>query len=488
MDDIRQLLGEKLKLAIASPNIHGYVPHPKQVEFHAATEKGRIFIGGNRSGKTVSGACELVRAALGIDPYGKFPPPPLKLRAVTVDRKQGIDKIIIPELHRWIPKSTLKGGSWDKAYVKDTQTITFKNGSFIEILTYEQDVEKHAGVSRHAVWFDEEPPRPIFDEGLGRLVDVGGIWWMTMTPVEGMDFILEFYQDQEEGKDKGIKFIHVNNAENPHIRQEDIDALFVGLSEEERHMRTTGQFRQLGKRVYSDFDIHRHTISIADFHPLPHWFRINAMDSGWSNPTCWLFAYIDPRTQTFYIYDEMYDSRQTVAQWAPRIHSREEVYGLPLYRVGDPSTTQTNPQNGASVHTTYADLGVYYALGNNELQQGINRVRTLLQQDRLKLVRETTPNIQQEFTRYRYADWANRKVAERNNLQEKPVKKNDHAMDALRYLVNAYLDWGETPPPDRLPTIHAPRQIDPDERSIRVMDPEITRNTRQLEGPLGGIW
>lgn len=482
-------LAEKLKTAVARPNIHGYVPHEKQEEFHASTAQGRIFIGGNRSGKTVSGACELVRAALGIDPHRKFPSPPLRLRAVTVDRKQGIDKIILPELHRWIPKSTLRGGSWDKAYSKDLQTVTFENESFIEILTYEQDIEKHAGVSRHAVWFDEEPPQPIFDEGLGRLVDTNGKWWMTMTPVEGMEFIYDFFQDQENGIDRGIDFINVNNAENPHIEQGAIEALFLGLSAEEREMRTTGQFRQLGKKVYADFDLDRHCISIADFRPEPHWFKINGMDYGWANPTCWLFTYIDPRTMIFYIYDEMYESRVGLEQWAPRLHRREERYGLPLYRVCDPATAQKHGAlGGASVHSTYADLGVYMALGNNDLQQGISRVRRLLQEDRLKLIRETTPNLQHEFRRYRYADWANRKVASKNNQQEKPVKKDDHALDTLRYIVNAYLDWGDTPPPIKIDRPPAAAMIPNRPVTVQEWDEEVSQSKSNLTGPLGGIW
>ena len=49
-----------------------------------------------------------------------------------------------------------------------------------------------------------------------------------------------------------------------------------------------------------------------------------------------------------------------------------------------------------------------------------------------------TPNCKytiKELKNYKYKEWINKKVAFENDPQEKPQKKNDHACDALRYMI-----------------------------------------------------
>jgi len=65
-------------------------------------------------------------------------------------------------------------GSWEASYDVKGKTLTYENESTLEFLTYEQDVQAHAGTSRDGVWFDEEPPEDIFNENMLRLVRC---WW-----------------------------------------------------------------------------------------------------------------------------------------------------------------------------------------------------------------------------------------------------------------------------------------------------------------------
>src|SRR5690606_11387322 len=115
LDPFSRSMLEKLKNASNRPSIYAYTPRDKQEEYHQSLAKGTIFIGGNRSGKTVAGSVESIRAATGLDPYKKYPPPPLRIRVCTVDLKQGIEKIILPELAKWTPPSALINGSWESS-------------------------------------------------------------------------------------------------------------------------------------------------------------------------------------------------------------------------------------------------------------------------------------------------------------------------------------------------------------------------------------
>lgn len=476
-EDFGFRLSQSLKAATRRPTLHAYVPHAKQEEYHASTSRGTVFIGGNRSGKTVAGCVELLRGALGIDPYGKFPEPPLRLRACTVDLKHGIHQIVLPELTKWAPPSSLINGSFQDSWDSELQILNFQNGSFIEILTYEQDTEKHAGTSRHYIWFDEEAPKEIFDEGLGRLVDTDGRWGMTMTPVEGVEWIYQLYIDVvEEGMDHDIHFIQVDSYENPYISAAAVEAILGNLTEDERLARTKGMFRALGSKIFTNF-------GQKNIHPpfdIPSdWIRLEAMDHGLQNPTAWLFAAIDPKTDKIYIYDEMIDTNVTVDRWAIRLREKENKYGPPYYRVGDPSIKQRNAVTGTSIAYEYANQGLPIVLGNNDVHAGIGKVATLLGHDEKTAKLFIFSNLTTLITnlrKYRWAEWSTRKDRQSRNKKEEPLKQDDHDVDALRYLCAGWLDWKHSPPePETGNVLGAPTAIGPnptpeDFESIPVVD------------------
>lgn len=455
---------EKLKAAQRKPSIYGYRPHYKQELFHASRAKGTVFIGGNRSGKTVGGSVECLRAATGTDEHRKYPEPPLRIRACTVDLKQGVQKIILPELARWCPPSALINGSWEDSFNKTNFTLTLSNGSFIEILTYEQDVEKHAGTSRHLIWFDEEPPEDIFSEDIARLIDTGGIWKMTMTPVEGLEWIFQLYNEIEvEGNpnNRDIQFIQVDSYENVYINASEIDALFFNLSPEQRLARTRGMFTALGDKIYKNLD--RCVVDMSDFNFPMEWPRIEAMDSGIRVPTAWLWATIDPAENVIYIRDEYYEAGRSVAEIVPHIHPKTRKYGTPLYRVADSAITQKQVTTGHDIQYEYSKHGIYLVpadKGPGSVVHGINRVQQLLGQtpaDTPALyISDTCVNLVKEMRKYRWANYAHKAMEATRNKKEEPVKKDDHACDALRYLAMAWHEWGPEVPAEKVRPISAP--------------------------------
>src|SRR5215471_18175627 len=114
-------LSQQMRTAVHRPNINGYTAHPKQEMFHTSTARGRQFIGGNRSGKTVGGAVEMVNRLRGIDQFKSVKhEPPVACRAVGVDFDHGVGKIMVPEIARWLPPSSLINGSWEDSYDKQS--------------------------------------------------------------------------------------------------------------------------------------------------------------------------------------------------------------------------------------------------------------------------------------------------------------------------------------------------------------------------------
>src|SRR6478609_9941338 len=145
MGDLAERFSSGLKQQSRRPNMISYEPHEKQKQFHCSTDKIKLFLGGNRSGKSTAGVLELLWWATDTHPYRETPPAPVAIRAIGSDFANGVQKILIPEIARWVRQSDLRGGSWTSAYSAQNKTLHFENGSFIEFMSCESDLDKFAG-------------------------------------------------------------------------------------------------------------------------------------------------------------------------------------------------------------------------------------------------------------------------------------------------------------------------------------------------------
>lgn len=432
-------LGEGLRAQVLRPNIYGYVPHDKQLEFHTSPARKRLFLGGNRSGKTVGGVAEDVMWLTGKHKYIETPPPPVRGRIVSVDFLNGVEKIVKPEVARWMPASELKGGSWETAYNRELRTLTLENGSFVEFMSMDQDVDKFAGTSRHFIHFDEEPPRDIYIECLQRLLDTSGSFWITMTPVDGMSSWIydDLYLASKEDTD--IKVVQVQMEDNPHLNWGDANVLLAGLTDEELEARKKGKFIQIGGLIYKMFDPAKHVVDELVGNKIPDdWMLVAGMDHGYNNATAWLWAGVNADGRVV-IFDEYYKSGEIIRVHANEVHRINKEHGrYPDYCVGDPSIRNIDPVTGTSVLIEYVDYGIPIVLGNNDQKAGINRVARYLTGvndiPQLLITRNCT-NLIREVARLRWAHWANKKSRDDKNRKEEQHKKDDHAADALRYLI-----------------------------------------------------
>lgn len=429
-----------LKIAAVRPSIHGYIPHEKQLLFHQSVAQARLFAGGNRSGKTVAGATESIWYLTGKHPYKKTPEPPVWGRCVTVDFLNGMEKIVKPEIARWMPPSELINGSWSDSWDSDLKTLTLANGSFLEFMSQDQDLDKFAGSSRHFNWFDEECPHDIFVECKARLIDTGGDYWFTITPVEGMTWIYdEIYL--AAATNSNIDVVEVDTLQNPHINKIEVEQFITGLTKDEIDARLHGKFVQIGGLIYKMFGEQN---IIDSFIPDQKDFLIFAgMDHGLNNPTAWLWGAVD-KDGRIIIWDEHYEPGQIVRYHAQKVHEKNQEHGfVPEYYVGDPSIRNRDPITGTSVHLEYQENGISIILGNNDVPAGIDRVARYLTgiQDeegnyhpKLFFTRNCVNTIY-EHQRYRRSLWASKKDQFNKNKKETPHKKDDHTCDTVRYMI-----------------------------------------------------
>jgi phage terminase large subunit-like protein len=472
-------LAEAIKENSQHPNIKKYVPHEKQRQFHSSSKKRKLYIGGNRSGKSVGGVCEGIWRATCTHPYRPELNAigPNRGRVVGVDFTQGIEKILIPLYKQWLYPSALRGGSWDSAYDKWTRTLNFINGSTIEFMSYDQDLDKFAGTSRHWVHFDEEPPKSIWQENLARLIDTNGEFWITMTPVEGITWIYEdLYEKNVDNPDGPVEVIKINSIENPYLAAEALNEFASVLdSDEDAAARIGGAFVQQGGRVYKNFDptvggLHVLREPIEDpkaMFPERNWRWIMGLDHGLKNPTAVLWMAVNEYGYCI-VFDEHYQNELTIEQHAKIIKQKIKEHGrFPDLLVADPSIKNRQAVTGTSIHLEYSKAGLNFTFGNNDVRAGIIRVKRYFTPRKLVAGLQFRPhplfprpneeypgirispkcaNLIKEGKLYRFKTYANKKLNDERNPYEEPNPKDDHALDALRYMIMSQPDlYGPNP-------------------------------------------
>lgn len=457
--DFMLQLAEGLKQASYYPNIKKYTPHTRQKEFHESVKKKKLYIGGNRSGKTTGGVTEGIWRATGKHPYRPDLNAlgPTRGRVVAVDFINGVEKIIFPQYKQWIYPSAIRGGAWETAYEKSTRTLHFSNGSFIEFLSYDQDLDKHAGTSRHWIHFDEEPPHPIYVENMARLIDTDGDFWITMTPVEGMTWVYDELFEPNQGKEEPtVLIIEIDTRENPYLKESAIQSFSDSVDENEQTARIGGGFVRKGGLIYKNFDptvgglhVMRNGIS-NPAEVFKDWLWILTLDHGLNNPTAVEWIAVD-RNGFAVLFDEHYQNEWTIEEHAKVINEKIKKHGRrPNILVGDPSMINRNAITKTSVTEEYAKYGLGFIAGNNDVKSGIIRVKKYFKPRKyvgkrpkffegfpvefpMLMVSPACEKFIWEAKRYRWKTYTNKKLQYENNPYDEPHKKDDHAMDAVRY-------------------------------------------------------
>ena len=404
--------------------------HAKQMAFHKCLKRNRWVFGGNRSGKTECGAVEAVWAARGIHPFRPNRPNSqgwVVSLSFEVQRDVAQAKILSYLRPEWIAdvvmcegrKSSPERGVIDYLLVRNV----FGGLSRISFKSCDQGREKFQGASLDWVWFDEEPPCDIYEECRMRVLDKKGDIWGTMTPLKGLTWVYDkiFLNSAADGE---VWHIHMQWADNPWLDKEEVAALSSALDEKSLLSRRFGMFSEAEGAVYPEFEQSVHVI--PPFDVPPEWQDKLSVDPGLHNPLACLFFAVD-WDGNVYVVGEWYaaglgidEHVQGINALADRLNWRRGHDGR-LEGLIDSAANQRTLAAERSVTELFFERGLALSPKvNKDLFSGIARVRSYLKSGRLKIF-STCVNLIREFKSYWWG------------AGDTPVKKDDHALDALRY-------------------------------------------------------
>jgi len=408
--------------------------HLKQMEFHKCKKRNRWVFGGNRSGKTECGAVEVVWMARGIHPYRK------NRESVTgwvvsvsfeVQRDVAQSKILHYLRPDWIEDIVMHTGSKGNPSSGIIDTIVVRNVfgglSKIGFKSADQGREKFQGASLDFVWFDEEPPQDVYEECKMRVLDKKGDLFGTMTPLKGLTWVYDaIYLNKYN--DKEVFYIRMEWADNPFLDKEEVENATKGMSEEALESRRYGLFKANSGLVYPEFDESVHVI--APFDPPIEWQDTISIDPGLRNPLSAHFYCVD-FDGNVYVVAEHYEAGKDVSHHAAKIKEIAEKLRWHRNASGyidaliDSAAGQRTLASSKSVTELFYDNGVCAnPRVNKDMYAGINRVREYFSARPPKIfIFESCVNLIREIKGYR---WGNGDL---------PVKRDDHALDELRYYI-----------------------------------------------------
>lgn len=407
--------------------------YPKHLEFFraGATFKERLFMAANRVGKSESGAFEGTAHLTGIYPawwQGKRFSKPTDGWAcgTTSETTRDIvqEKLLGPVGHfgtGMIPAHLIAATSPRRGVPNAIETIwvTHASGgkSKVSLKTYEQGRTSFEGTAKDWIWCDEEPPEDCYTEMLFRTATTNGITMITFTPLKGRSKVVQgFLEPENEDVLKFKMHVKAGWGDVPHLSPDQKAALIATTPPYQLDARTKGE-PSLGSGAI--YPIAESEISCKPFDIPESWPKAYAMDVGW-NRTAAVWGARDPGSGVVYVYSEHYQGQGEPASHAQAIRARGEW----MKGVIDPACLGSSQIDGRNLMDLYTRLGLKLEPAVNSVESGITEVWNLMVGGRIKVF-ESCGNWWREFRNYHRDDKGNGKI----------VKRDDHLMDATRYLV-----------------------------------------------------
>lgn len=460
--------GKETKLDVYEPN-----DIPKL--FHASTAKIRALFGGNRSSKTYSGTVDAAIQFTGKVPKsleGIIPKWRLdktrRIRFCMFDYPNSFIKVNWPLFQMMIHPDEIADVIKENGRIK---AIVNEKGGFIEFMQYDQEVTKFQGSSRHAIFYDEEPPEDIRNENMMRIVDTDGEEVFLLTPLSGavqhlydtvylprgrevekeynivehegliIDAIPGQLRDIEVvGGDPDIHVFFACIFDNKALSKSAAIRILNKMPKDERLVRAKGYFMFRSGLVYKEYNDSLHLVEPID----------------WMNPEYQIYLAIDPHPRTphavlfmavrrdgyLFVVDELFiecTAKELAEAIAEKLNGKE-----PNLMLCDPLAWTPDPISKSCFAYELLDAlrieGIKAPLvkAPKDPHNGILAVRRALldpetKKPRLFITKNCT-RFRFEITRYSWDEWSG-SAKGRKNPKQKPRDKDDHMMENLYRLI-----------------------------------------------------
>lgn len=417
-----------------------YEPMPHQEAFHEDRHKIKMYAGGFGSAKTSTCGAEFLLLALntpkGRGLVGASTYPQLE----QTSKKQIIDMLpaeFIEDVDKKNNIWTLTNGyeilfrSFDDEQKLRSLNLCHvwmeeANGTDYSIFTQLQTRLRHHATKDHCILISTNP-------------DMNWIRQEVLIKSEKIVGSTERYAQPKEDIDKNIS-THIAPTElNIYLPENYVEDLSQGKPDWWIARYLNGSFNFSEGAVYPNFPS-----TIVDIDPAT--IRHNIRTKGWKvlaggdfgirDNTVLLLAALDPYEGIVYVYDEYVANRVAIPTHAKEMKRRMEhiPFGALIKIVGDPSGKRKNLSDSRSVFSHYAEYGIHFQEGDNRIDNGIMKVFSYIEMGKLKVLSSVKETVKEHL------NYAYKPVDLGEKISEKPIDKDNHTVDSLRYIIQELPD------------------------------------------------
>jgi len=391
--------------------------------FHMSTADIRWLFGGNQGGKSYANMIDLAMQVLNIHP--SYPDPKPGLHWACIESWEQVRDILWDS---YLKKFIMPHHISDLTYGQDKvpRKLFLKNGHVIEFKAFNQGREQFQARSINSCRCDEQCHHDfegILTEIQARLmVNNGKLSW-SMTPIKPQPSLEERIEDLPKTDDVFYANLNSNRkSRGGYINDERIDQMIADWPVEVQSTRIEGRFASFYGAVYKTFN--RNTHVIKPFKIPNDWRRYRGFDFGFTNPFVCLWAAKDS-DENWYIHKEYYKAQTGI---------QEHIETVKRLSNGDKYIDSWADPENAEDREELRKAGIHNRKARKEISKGIEVV-----QSKLKVkangkpslfIFNTCKNTCREMAGYHYPTGSSSR-----NPQDVPVKKNDHTIDSLRYII-----------------------------------------------------
>jgi PBSX family phage terminase large subunit len=248
--------------------------------------------------------------------------------------------------------------------------------------------------------------------------------WITTTP-KGRNWIWdEFAKKPRENYD----WFTGATDENKFLSKEYIESLKESYSGAFFRQEFLGEFTAWEGLVYPQINVETCHLDAPE-DATGYRYAIAGCDWGFADPSVILVALVG-NDGLVHLVDEYYKKRQSVETIAEAADKLRDKWGVLTYWC-DPS----RPDAVAALRAR----GLDSRKAKNDIDAGIAAVTRQIERGLFKMDFNRCPETANEFETYHYAEDDQGKI-----LKDRPVDKDNHCMDALRYMIYSHNRQGST--------------------------------------------
>lgn len=348
---------------------------------------------------------------------------------------KNLNDFIVPMLTQQLWEEMGQPDAWDDLVVsfnKTTNIIQFNNGSYIYLRSCDRpDDLKGPNLSWFYIDEASKVPLRVWKIMVARLRVAPEEGWITTTP-RGRNWIWEEFARRNR---RNYEYFTGATSENKKLSKDYIESLKESYSGSYLAQEFYGEFVGWEGLVYN-VNVDKHHLDIVEPRSDAYKYAISGVDWGWVNPSCLLVGLVG-FDDNVHIVQEYYEKKKPIETLVDIALEMNERWGIRTYFCDSarPEYIQDFRNDGLDARK-----------GKKELDPGIasvNKHFAIEDSERnpiepiLKIDFNECPNLIDELDSYHYEEDDLGTV-----LKDRPVKKDDHACDALRYLIYSHSKRG----------------------------------------------